>query len=607
MTGIEVKEDSAAKQWDAKVGNWLRWALAFSPAFVVFALILQFRLPLPYQDSWGFVEQYQHWCEGRYSWLQLFTPHNVHPSAPGKAVYFTVLHFARGDVALLPLVSWMLSLVIALGVLALSRPLWLGRPAHGAGLMFLANLCIFTAAQGKAWIWDFVFQNFIPGACLVIGLLALSADRIPWWRWLLALLSALVSAFAFGTGFAVGFLLWPAACMAFKSSGMKARVLQNAAWLIFCGLAGWIALNAFGPGERRELQMGALLERPLDSIHYVVAMCGHALGRGTGFELLPMCAAWGSLLLAAFLGCCWRLLSGPDPVLIRRAWPWIALCLWAIFNAASICLGRFRVNPETGLTDYYGTFMLFLPLGVLMLTVTAWTRPGGTESAVGWMKKMAPAAVAVFVIAQVLSWNDGIQRMELFHRRMASRQAALDFAKVLPVAPGVFYNLDFGAKVPALVSFLKEQDRLRGVVFAPDSLVSSFPRLTAVSRKEWNVSLHSDTDGGEELRGACGVPKDPTGTPALILITATALEHPEKIIALVSPELPDDFFERVARRRKFYDHYFGWRWPVDRTLLPKDGKVTLRAYAYDGVKRKIRLIPGEAHIDPRESSPSLAP
>lgn len=607
MTSIETKELPAIKPWAGRVGNVLCWLLAFSPAILTLVQISRLGLPLPYQDSWGFVEQYRHWCEGRYGLREWFTPHNVHPSAPGKAVYFAVLHFARGDVALLPLVSWMLSFVIALSVLALSRPLWAGRQAYGAGLMFLANLCIFTAAQGKAWIWDFVFQNFIPGACLVMGLLALGGDRIPWWRWLLALLSVLVSAFAFGTGFAVGFLLWPAACMAFKCGGMKARVLQNASWLIFCGLAGWIALNAFGPGERSELRMGALLERPIDSINYVVAMCGHALGRGTGFELLPMCTAWGWLLLAIFLGCCLSLLFRPDPVLIRRAWPWIALSLWAMFNAASICLGRFRVNPETGLTDYYGTFMLFLPLGVLMLAVAVMSRDWGDGSVAGWMKKMAPAAVALLLIAQSLSWNDGLNRMELFHRRLESRRAALDFANVLPVVPGVYHNLDFGAKVPALANFLKERDRLRGVVFAPDALASSFSRMTTVMRKEWNVSLVTGNDGEEELRGACGLPKDATGTPVLILITASTPEHPEKIIALVPPVLPEDFFERVARRKKHYDHYFGWRWPVNHALLPDGGAVTLRAHAYDGVTRKIRLIPGEVQIAPRETSPRPSP
>ncbi len=152
-------EISKDKGLAIRVWNWVFWLLAFFPAIVQLSNILSRRLPVPYQDSWGFMDQYQKWCEGHYSWGDLFAPHNVHPSAPGKLVYFAVLQFLRGDVSLLPLLSWSLSFVISLGVLALSRSLWRGKSWQGAGLMLLANLSIFTPTQGVAWIWDFVFQK----------------------------------------------------------------------------------------------------------------------------------------------------------------------------------------------------------------------------------------------------------------------------------------------------------------------------------------------------------------------------------------------------------------------------------------------------------------
>jgi hypothetical protein len=42
--------------------------------------------------------------------------------------------------------------VASLAVVGLSRPIWPGHPWRGVGLMFLANLSLFTLAQGRTWI-----------------------------------------------------------------------------------------------------------------------------------------------------------------------------------------------------------------------------------------------------------------------------------------------------------------------------------------------------------------------------------------------------------------------------------------------------------------------
>lgn len=85
--------------------------------------ILPLRLHVPYHDSWAFVKQYQDWMEGRYGWREFFASHNDHPSAPGKLIYFAIMHLCGGDLGLLPLVTWVLTLVGSLAVLGLSRPL----------------------------------------------------------------------------------------------------------------------------------------------------------------------------------------------------------------------------------------------------------------------------------------------------------------------------------------------------------------------------------------------------------------------------------------------------------------------------------------------------
>lgn len=599
MIRSERAEISKDKERAFRAWSWIFWLLAFSPALLQLSNIMLRRLPLPYQDSWAFLDQYQHWCEGRYSWSEFFAPHNVHPSAPGKLVYFAVLQFARGDVSLLPLLSWTLSVVISLGVLALSRSLWRGKAVQGACLMFLANLSIFTSAQSIAWIWDFVFQNFFPGTCLVLGFVVLSGAQTSWRRWVCAVLLALFSSFSFGSGFAVGFLLWPAVALALKRRSITSRVMLNSAWILFCLASGWVALNAFGPGERTGLSVDGVLLKPLENFNYVLAMLGHTLGRGTAVELVPICAAWGVLLLIIFIGCTTMLLARRDLALFRRSWPWIAFCLWSILNAAMICIGRFHANPETGLADHYGTFMLFLPLGVLMLVTTVTNNEGGGCVA-DWMRKMVPAAVATLIIGHALSWNDGVRRMELFHRKLASRMAALDFTNVLPTTTSVFYHLRYGDKAASLTRFIMERGRLRDVTFARDAMVSSFSQGSSMASKRGDLRVVTGIDGADELQGIYGLTVDPLATPDLVVISASATGVAERIIALLPPELPDDFFDRVARRRKYYEHYFGWQWPIDHELLPKEDVVTLRAYAYDRSKRRIRELQRGVTLAPRK-------
>ncbi|MCE9519354.1 MAG: hypothetical protein K8R87_07365, partial [Verrucomicrobia bacterium] len=441
MTQTEVKEVLAMKPWKTRVWHGLLWMLAFAPSIVVLILIMRLSLPLPFFDSWDFVKQYQFWCEGSYSWTGLLTPHNAHPSAIGKLFYFAVLHFAGGNVALLPLLSWLLSLLISIGVMVLSQSLWRGRPAFGACLMFLANLSIFTLVQGHAWLWDFIFQNFIPGACLVGGLLVLNHPHVAGWRWFVATLLALMAVFSFGTGFAVGFLLLPALGMALDRRSFSSRVSLMLFWAVMCGAAGWLALNAFGHaiGEKSAAD---LFSRPVASLQYILILLGHTLGRGTVVGPVTLCTVWGAVLLITFIACSWQIFGSRNQALIRQSWPWMVFCLWALFNALAICLGRFRATLDTGLAPRYATFMIFMPLGVLMLVATV--RQIRDAGVVGrWIGRAAPFAAVLLLVAHSLSWIAGAHGMELFHRVMESSRTSLQFINVLSVKPSAFLDLKY--------------------------------------------------------------------------------------------------------------------------------------------------------------------
>src|SRR6187399_59983 len=158
------------------------WVLAALPALVLLSIMLPLRVAVPHLDEWVYVQQYQDWTLGQCTWGDFFERHYVHPSAVGKLIYFAVMHGLRGNLGVLPLLTWGLSAVTAACVCLLARPLWRGDRATGAILMSCVTLTIFSPSPGEAWIWNFLFQNIIPQACLAVALVILSSGRISPWR-----------------------------------------------------------------------------------------------------------------------------------------------------------------------------------------------------------------------------------------------------------------------------------------------------------------------------------------------------------------------------------------------------------------------------------------
>lgn len=582
----------------------LLWGLAFAPAIVVLLLVLSRGGRVPFYDSWGFVQQYKDWCEGHYSWARFFAPHNMHPSAVGKAIWFVVMEWFRGDVGLLPLVTWFLALVVSLCVMGLSRPLWRGHSARGAGLFFLVNLSSFTLVMGGTWLWEFVFQNAIPGACLMIGLWALSVEHVPWWRWLLASLASVVATFSFGTGFAVGFILIPAVWFAKRDCSIWPRSTIAGLWLLLTNFVSWLALvacvvrtDSIKPDSGAQ-RLEDFIERPWDAAQYILALCGHTLGQGTVFEPVTICAVMGLLLLVIFVACMVSLAMNRNGSRLRAAWPWVAMVLWALINALAICFGRWHVSLDTALAARYGQFMLFIVIGVLMLVCSIIFQGEGRLQR--WLRKASVPLLVMLLLGHVLSWKEGFDSLKVFHRIIEREKVALMFAKVLPPQTAMQKQVDDHGSLARLAIFLHDRGRFRGFEFVPDTALSQFRIKQEISDKwaKWELQ-RSDTQG-ITLNGTAGLSREVYDMPDLVLITASTAGSPEKIIALVAPETPDDFYRRVKLRRKYYDHYFGWKWVYDGELVAHGAEAILHAYTLEQDVRTVRRISGEAVISAGE-------
>ena len=590
----------------------LAWLFAWVPGLGVLALAAVERVPLPYHDSWAFVRQYQAWVQGHYTWRDLLALHNNHPAAVGKLCYFAVLQWCRGDVGLLPLVTWALSLVISLGVVLLTRPLWKGRPMLGAGWALLTNLSVFSLAAGHTWIWDFLFQNFVPGACLVLGLLVIRDAPMTFAKWLGLIVCSLLATFSFGSGFLVGLLLVPSIWLALADRPLLYRVLSVSGWCIVVFIVAWLALRVFSKSEANngaEGRVQDLIETPLMTLQFILILLGQSLGQGTPVDPEFLSTIVGAVLVLLALAAVVRLLLRGEAARWRAAWPGAVFFTWAVLNACLICLGRMRHAVQGALALRYITFTLFAVVGVLLLMGAAWGRgdrdlasdtsegadPNPTSAP--WRFLWQGILVGLLLTLQAVNWIAGAHELQLFSRHMLQEKAAIAVGPVVRGDESLLWYLSDSVNALSGAQFLASQKRLRGVTFLTSADISALHVSGRMSFKWSHWQLFPQPDGQSWLiRGVCGLSKEQYATADLILLTAQAGDAPEKIFAVAAPSLPPDFFDSGARRRAFADHYFGWSHVIQKSALPAAPQVKIHAYALESEARRARPFEDEATV-----------
>lgn len=486
--------------------------------------------------------------------------------------------------------------------------MWQGAGLRGPVLMLLANLSIFTGAHGHTWVWDFVFQNFIPGACLMVAL-ALLRPGGNWGarKWVTALGLSVVAANSFGSGFLVGFLLLPMVGVAMPAempSWRKALVLV--VWLGSMILATWLAhfalpgFHAVGEGDASENEAVA---RPVMALQYVLVLLGHTLGQGSVVEAFQVSMGVGAVLLAIVAALTFLLVVKARHLgAWRAALPWLICVAWAGGNAALICYLRMGSLFETALAPRYATFMLFMVFGVVFLVAAFYFHPDlrglmrVPEGGLGF-------AGALLLVGHFSGWSAGYHSFLLFHQRMVSETAATDFVRVLPLNPSIQWDTA-KHQLAGWLEFLRSQERLKGVKFVEDVRVTSWRQGSPVPEKFASFSSLHPLGGGRWLaRGTCGLTKDRVNLADLVLVSATVPGMEERFIALAAPVLPEDFHQRMLLRRVFPEHYLAWEVAIE---LPPGAAVQLKAYAYDAKTRKVRPMSG-AHAVPRGEFVSSAP
>lgn len=566
------------------------WVATFSPAVLILILLWPLRGMVPYLDAWAFVLQYHHWVEGHLGWSDLLEPHYVPPSAVGKVIYFAVLHWLGGNVSVLPLLTWAFAVVVAASACVLARPLWSEGGARGAVLMLLTSLTVFSAAQGEVWTWGFLFQNSIPGVCLMVGLVVLSAGPPVVWRILVAASLCVVATFSFATGILVGPLLALLLWHQTVEKSMTHRWFLTGAWLSFNAVMGWVALGGSAGGEAAA-SAGILLERPWMRLQFMLVLLGQVLGKGTVFEPEALCATMGGVLVLVSAACAVHVFRRRhERVLITAALPWIVCSLYGAGSAGFICIGRSFNSLNNSLDERYSALSLFFVVGTVLLAAVVMAHGDAASHLARGLRKGAVPVVVVLLLAHAVNWERGWQSMKLAGKRMKQERAMLVFAAVLPPDPGWMEPRLSRKSSFRMVQLLAETRRLPALKLVTDTRIAHFtPGMKApIQWARFDKPVMGD-DGRWRLAGLGGLSSETAVD--LILITAQSAGNEERIVTLAAPLLPDTFFERHGERRRHPQHYLGWRHLLARAALP-EGPVTLRAYTYDADKQQVRRMEG---------------
>lgn len=593
--------------------------------------------PVAQGDTWAFIRRYMGVQEGRLPWTSLLSSHGPHPGLLLRPITLLPLMFGDGDFSPLTWLSWIAAALcfcfIALLLLRQEKkpPSPQAPPQPSAGLaclLVLAAALVFSMGQGLAWTWEFVWINWVPGACLA-ALLWLDSrhmhggsPRISVSGWFARGLLALLAMIAFGNGMFVWVVLtvgWSIRRLLSHPAapGWRAQLAWGA---VFTLLTWMLVLRPAGEGGGG---FGALLERPLMSAHYLLCLIGGSFANGTDLAPSIQGAVIGGLIGLLLLGgLCYGFRHRSDTALQDTLLPWFQAALFALLAALLITSGRMHQTVYTAFASRYLTLTFWLPLAAAAITVFCvrhWLtrmQAAAPERSRQWQARLTSsgylltgAALSLWVMQSV--W--GLHDMRWYHREKLTVAAAYQFVRVLPdEMDHALRHISVGRQDS--VGFLLDRGQLPGVDPAISAFVTDLRLRADLNDARWSVVPN---EGQVRIEGHARM-NSRREPPDLILVEVApgdaSDDEPGRIAAMIAPQRPLDFDRRNYHINLAPEYYlgFGDDIPLDFLRLasadvprasdapPKALRV--RLYAVDQRSRVVRRVAGQHFIPLKHAS-----
>jgi hypothetical protein len=338
-----------------------------APALTVLVLIFMYGVNVPYGDQWdGVPPLIEKMKNGTLGLSDFFAQHNEHRIFFPRLVMFGLALLTHWNIKVELFTSWVLACICAYNLWRLSRVTGFGGSNTAFWFLFAAIVLLFTPLQSENWLWGFQIGFFLPLAAFTSLLWVVASSRTS-----VAFLAAIVFSMIGNFSIASGFIFWLLALLLllfphgrFNCQGRKGWLILF--FLIFIGAQLLYLWNYKKPAHHPDPLIA--LRQPREAVEYILTYFGSAFAWGTAFSPVNVAMLVGAILVVLF-GICvtYVLFCRKDYILVERALPWIALCLFSLSTNILTTLGRMGFGTTQALSSRYVTFSVMMPVGLLFL------------------------------------------------------------------------------------------------------------------------------------------------------------------------------------------------------------------------------------------------
>ncbi|MGA3067274.1 MAG: hypothetical protein ABSF29_10550 [Tepidisphaeraceae bacterium] len=352
--------------------DWLWPSLAFLPAIVPLIVILMYGVNMPFGDEWDIAGPlFLKASNGTLKLADIIAQHNEHRIAMTRLIMLAIGRLTHYNVKDQMVITWVVACAIAVLVYWISRKSLFAAEDRGRPwiylLWFLANLMIFNLIQYENWLWGMQVHFFLPTFCLLAASLALLADLPRWVSFPIAILTCVISTYSAANGMLLWFILFPATRYAGRPASLIARDLWSACWVICAALTIWSYFHGYVKPAGHPSLLEAL-RHPIKFVLYFLVYLGSPLGPGTVISILPQCIAVGFvvfMLYASTIAYVWS--RRHDPLLIKRALPWLALGAYVVTTDLVTDFARLGFGFDEAIASRYNTVSAMLYVALIYL------------------------------------------------------------------------------------------------------------------------------------------------------------------------------------------------------------------------------------------------
>ncbi|MEM1297422.1 MAG: hypothetical protein AAGH89_18800, partial [Verrucomicrobiota bacterium] len=579
-----MPEDENAEQSDRRRGfPWSRlaWVFVLVPPLLTWFLIEEYRFKLPQSDDLSFIQFYQNTVDEGIDWKEATSYHNEHRVVFNRLFYAGMFNIFGGDVRNFAVVTFLIALAIGACLLVLGRPVFHRYSKWSWLIALFAMAALFTAAQGYAWQWGFIYANHLPWLSVALGMTLLVFEKVP--RWIAFFFAGLLAAAAtlsFGMGLLAWLLLPLFAFLGnhFRSTKQALAVLLP--WTVIgiacsayalSGMGGKIA-PADAPADAELTGLRMVLADPIHAAWFCFSLLGNQLGQGTAFEFKHLAPAAGIVIFGIIaLGWVAVLVGWKDHAFRSTCAPWLTLGSGAILATGLIASGRLSGSgilaqtPHYLLTTCYGAISAVF---LLPLLVNGLPRLRSV---------LLPVFAGVFSTLHIINWKHGEQLMKWWHTDNFQLIAAARFIDVLK--PEQLPNLNRFGDVTALYRRMRDDGQLDWVDFLPaDDLGLEQLRVLSPLSTQWaKITRNKD----EEVVEGYAYIKGGSRPADAVVFTWREMDADESeriIFDVVFPVPPADYFRRSWQRKEEREHYAGFSHELVVNDLPKK-RLQIEAHA----------------------------